>query len=311
MSDDSENAVTGRVREFYEKFRFPGVRPLDQDGLILMRRLAGSLVGSGAGARRRVLDAGCGTGNTAISLARRFPDVDFVGVDLSAGSLSIAEGAAKDGGLPNIRFRLWNLLDPELGEGPFDVVLCLGVLHHTANLQVVLANLRAAMSDDGTLYLWVYGQHGRHRHSLNRRLLNMLVAADPPVDDPVALAREFLRSGGQGAVWHDLFGTGSSSSLRQKALAEPPWIADQFLNPNEILLSMETLLALLREAGLEIEQWLGLPEKPGRLLGSEVLLKRYCRLGSREQLIALDLLLKPERYFLALRKLPDAEVAAR
>jgi len=311
QASESESAVTNQVREFYETFCFPGVRPLDQDGLILMRRLDRCLFSSGGErACRRVLDAGCGTGNTTISLARRFPDVDFLGVDLSAGSLLIAQGAAKEAGLPNIRFRQWNLLESELHEGCFDVVLCLGVLHHTANMQSVLANLRKALTENGSLYLWVYGQYGRYRHSLNRRLLSMLMSADPPVDDPVVLAREFLRSGGQGAVFHDLLGTGPSSALREKALTEPAWIADQFLNPNEYMLTMETLLALLREAGLEIEQWLGLPEKPFRLLGSEVLIERYDRLFAHEQLIALDLLLKPDRYFLVLRKFSNAGVLA-
>jgi SAM-dependent methyltransferase len=309
---DCARAVTDQVHQFYEAYRFPGVRPLDQDGLILRRRLAGCRPGPGEDKPRwRVLDAGCGTGNTTISLARRFPNVDFLGVDLSAGSLSVAEKTAKEQGLPNIRFRQWNLLDSGMEEGSFDLVLCLGVLHHTAGMLAVLSNLREEMTDNGRLYLWVYGQHGRYRHSLNRRLLSMLLAAGPSVEDPVALAREFLRSGGQGSVFCDLLGTGSSSSLRNKALTEPAWIADQLLNPNEILLTMESLLALLRNAQLEIEQWLGLPEKPYHLLGSEMLLQRYEQLSPCDQLIALDLLLKPERYFLVLRRLPEAEVLAR
>jgi SAM-dependent methyltransferase len=244
-------------------------------------------------------------------LARRFPEADFLGVDLSASSLEIAQRTAQEEGLPNIRFRQWNLLESELNEGCFDVVLCLGVLHHTANMQSVLGNLREALSESGSLYLWVYGQHGRYRHSLNRRLLRMLMSANPPASDPVELAREFLRSGGQGAVLSDLFGKGPSSGMMEKVLAEPAWIADQFLNPNEAMLTMENLLGLVKEARLEIESWLGLPEKPFRLFGSEALIERYRRLSASEQLIALDLLLKPDRYFLVLQKIPNARVAPR
>jgi len=113
----SERAVTDEVRKFYERFHFPGVRPLDQDGLILMRHLAGNLSGARARERRpRVLDAGCGTGNTTISLARRFTDVEFLGVDISAPSLSIARNAAEQERLGNVRFHEWNLLEPGLGE---------------------------------------------------------------------------------------------------------------------------------------------------------------------------------------------------
>jgi SAM-dependent methyltransferase len=269
-----ESAITDRVRKFYEHWR--------------------------------VLDAGCGTGNTGISLARSFGDVDFLGVDFSAPSLAIAAKAARDAALHNIRFRQWNLLDRELDEGLFDVVLCLGVLHHTANIPVVLANLRERMTDEGSLYLWVYGQHGRYRHSLNRRLLDMLLSAVPSGDDAVGLARELLANA---AVSGDLFGTGLPASLKEKVGKERAWIADQFLSPNEILLTMESLLPLLRGAGLELAQWLGLPEGAPRLLGSERLLERFEQLDNDQQRIALDLLLKPDRYFLVLRKLPRPEVA--
>ena len=306
-----ERAVTDRVQKFYERFCFPGIRPLDQDGLILMRHLAGCLQSQrGNKQRRRVLDAGCGTGNTAIALACRFKDADFLGIDISAPSLSIARQAAEQAELHNVRFRHWNLLERELHEGLFDVVLCLGVLHHTANMPVVLANLREAMTDEGVLYLWVYGQHGRYRHSLNRRLLDMLVSAGPPAEDPVGLARELLLNGGQGAVSSDLFGTGLPASLKEKALGEPAWIADQFLSPNEVLLTMESLLPLLRQAGLELAQWLGLPERASRLLGSDRLLERYARLDRHQQLIALDLLLKPNRYFLILGKRSAPQVVS-
>jgi SAM-dependent methyltransferase len=306
----AEGAITDRVRKFYEQFHFPGVRPLDQDGLILMRHLAACLPGPGRkGPHKRVLDAGCGTGNTGISLARRFEDVEFLGIDFSAPSLSVAVKATQEAGLHNIRFRQWNLLERELHEGLFDIVLCLGVLHHTANMAVVLANLREAMTDEGALYLWVYGQHGRYRHSLNRRVLDMLLSADPP-EDPVGLAREFLLNGGNGAVSHDLFGTGLPASLKEKVGNQPAWIADQFLSPNEILLTMESLLPLLRNAGLELAQWLGLPERAPRLLGSAPLLERFDQLGRDQQMIALDLLLKPDRYFLVLRKVSNPEVAS-
>jgi len=301
--------ITDQVRKFYEQFHFPGIRPLDHDGLILMRHLAACLPGSGRKElHRRVLDAGCGTGNTGISLARSFRDVDFLGIDFSAPSLAIGEKAARDAGLHNIRFRQWNLLDRELHEGLFDVVLCLGVLHHTADMRVVLANLRETMTDEGSLYLWVYGHHGRYRHSLNRRLLDMLLSTVASGDDPVVLARELLLNADHGAVSRDLFGTGLPASLKEKVGNQPAWIADQFLSPNEILLTMESLLPLLRGAGLELVQWLGLPEKAPRLLGSELLLERFERLDHDQQRIALDLLLKPERYFLVLRKLSRSEV---
>ena len=44
----------------------------------------------------------------------------------------------------------------------------------------VLANLRGCLNPGGHLYLWVYGKHGRYRHSLNMRLLAMLTGPGAP-----------------------------------------------------------------------------------------------------------------------------------
>src|SRR5512147_616792 len=78
MSSQGASEVT---RDFYEQFPFPGTRPIDRDGLIFMRRFAQSIERARGitSERLNVLDAGCGTGNTTLSLARRFNEVQFTG----------------------------------------------------------------------------------------------------------------------------------------------------------------------------------------------------------------------------------------
>jgi hypothetical protein len=36
---ENEHETTRKVREFYEQFKFPGIRPWDRDGIILLRRI--------------------------------------------------------------------------------------------------------------------------------------------------------------------------------------------------------------------------------------------------------------------------------
>ena len=96
----------------------------------------------------------------------------------------------------------------------------------------------------------------------------------------------------------------------EKVLDQAAWIADQFLSPNEVSFTMESLLPLLRNRGFQLARWLGLPEGACRLLGSALLQERFERLDRHRQLLALDLLLKPNRYFLILRKLSPAEVVS-
>ena len=161
----SEKPITEKCRNFYEKYQFPGNRPIDQDGLIFMRRFTKSveeLSRSQNASKLRVLDAGCGTGNTTVSLARRFKDAEFFGVDNSKNSLEKAIESARQCGLTNIHYRKWNLMKPLPFRDPFDIILCLGVLHHTANMKKGLINLHASLKNDGELYLWIYGRHGRY-----------------------------------------------------------------------------------------------------------------------------------------------------
>jgi 2-polyprenyl-3-methyl-5-hydroxy-6-metoxy-1,4-benzoquinol methylase len=306
----SRQTVTEENRRFYERYPFPGSRPIDQDGLILLRRITKSMAlrrRGREGAVLRVLDAGCGTGNTSVALARQFPFVDVLGVDQSMASLEKAQAAGGALGLTNLRLRRWDLMKPLTGERSFDIILCLGVLHHVADMKAVLANLRRALRSDGELYLWIYGRHGRYRHSLNMQLLALLQTTPPPCLDPVDLARELLRYSAENGVMTDLLGSIKTGALQERSFDDRVWIADQWLNPHETLVDMTQLLRLATSSGLSIEEVVGMNENAAKRLLPPVLEARFRQLGRRRQMIALDLIMKPERYFAILRRNRSAE----
>jgi SAM-dependent methyltransferase len=300
----SKNNVTEKSRKFYEQYQFPGTRPIDQDGLIFMRRFAKSIerISSEAhGSPLRVLDAGCGTGNTSVALAHRFTHAEFIGLDNSKASIKKAISLAKQYGLSNLKFRRWNLMNPLPYKHQFDIILCLGVLHHTADMRKGLIYLNHALKNIGELYLWIYGKHGRYKHSLNMRLLNMLLQSKPKPADPITLTKEFICKVDNGSVLNDVAGN-QMNMIQRNTLEDPIWIADQFLNPHETLIDMEELLELTRIAGFEIQQVLGLKMDLSEYFKSLSLYERYQKLRKDQQLIALDLLTKPDRYFVILRK---------
>jgi ubiquinone/menaquinone biosynthesis C-methylase UbiE len=298
----SEQVVTEMVKAFYEDIQFPGKRPMEQDSLIFMRKFT-RLVDAHAikGEPVRVLDAGCGTGNTSLALAAQFSDVSFTGVDLSGSSIARARIASSEQGLRNTRFYEWNLLQPLVQEQPFDIVLCFGALHHTAQMQKALHTISAVLKRAGTMFIWVYGAYGRFRHILNMELLAMLLDA-APVQDRNGLAHEFIHSVGDHMAAHDLLGARSTDPLLRPFFEDPTWIADQFLNPNEYSLSMRDIMKLLRTAGLRIDEWVGAPKDVHAVITSEELCRRYALLSEEKQLIALDLMMKADRYFLVLSK---------
>jgi SAM-dependent methyltransferase len=304
--EDRQQAVTRNVKAFYERFRFPGHRPMEQDSLIFFRKFSRLVAArSSAGRPLRVLDAGCGTGNTSLALAARFPDVEFTSVDLSSPSIAQARSACTAQDLKNLRFYEWNLLEPLAHERPFDIVLCFGALHHTAQMQTALQTLSDALKQDGLLFLWVYGEYGRYRHTLNLQLLSMLLEVEPVCTDPIAVAREFIENAGDGMAKRDLLGNRSSNPELRSFFADTVWIADQFLNPNEIVVNMQDILKLAKDAGLRIVEWIGAPGDAASCFKSHELEQRFARLSEEQQLIALDLLLKMDRYFLLLEKTHD------
>src|SRR5690606_20692870 len=57
-------------------------------------------------AGKRILDFGCGSGASTVTLCRMFPTASVVGVDIDADSLRIARGRAKFYRLKNAEFML-------------------------------------------------------------------------------------------------------------------------------------------------------------------------------------------------------------
>lgn len=300
----SEKNITKKSKQFYEQYQFPGNRPIDHDGLVFMRRFIKSVEKiSHTKNKMCVLDAGCGTGNTSISLAAKYKEIEFLGVDNSSSSLEKAKLNVIKQGLSNLKFRKWNLLKPISGEQKYDIVLCLGVLHHTGNMKKVLINLNKILNDSGELFLWIYGKHGRYKHSLNKRLLKMLLEVKPAPENIIELTTDFATKTEQGLPLIDLIGKLKTDEMQMNTFKSPVWVADQFLNPHEVLIDMEELLQLANRAGFKIFQILGVEENISKKFDSEKLSERFLKLSRNKKLIAADLLLKPERYFVVLHKL--------
>lgn len=71
----------------------------------------------------RILEIGCGTGRNLLSLARRFPQAEITGVDLSAAMLAVAARKAAPYG-PRVRLIQQAYNAPLGATAGFDLVLC-------------------------------------------------------------------------------------------------------------------------------------------------------------------------------------------
>ena len=278
------------VSAFYDRFPYPG-DPL-QDGPppgynwrwcvdSAWAAATGALpLRSDQGERPwRILDAGCGTGVSTDYLCHLNPGSSVLAVDISAGALEVARertrrsGAAK--AVRELRIEQRSLLDLA-GEGPFDYINSVGVLHHLREPEAGLQSLAGLLRPGGLLHLFLYADGGRWEiHRTQRALTRLAVGSGA---EGLRLGRQLLAELPEG------------NRLRQHH--ERRWIvdtaadanfADMYLHPQETSYNLERLLAFVASAGLEFAGFSN-PEvwSPARLLSCE-LLERAQGLSQLEQ----------------------------
>jgi ubiquinone/menaquinone biosynthesis C-methylase UbiE len=101
--------------------------------------------------RARVLDLGCGTGASSVAIARAYPSVDVVGVDLDEASVAEARRRAVAEGLADrVTFRCSDAAD--LGaDDPFDLVTVFEALHDMGDPVGALRAARALLRPGGRI----------------------------------------------------------------------------------------------------------------------------------------------------------------
>jgi 2-polyprenyl-3-methyl-5-hydroxy-6-metoxy-1,4-benzoquinol methylase len=100
----------------------------------------------------RILDAGCGRGQFAFALHRRWPSAQIVGVDFDPDLVAHCDRIASRLRTPGaLRFERRTL--PDELNATFDLVVCVDVLEHIDDDQGFLQCLYAATAPRGTLVL--------------------------------------------------------------------------------------------------------------------------------------------------------------
>jgi len=201
MAPTISDVVDQVVEEQYQDYPYPLRNPEDERHRLRATTLGNLQRVSGLlwGGRRdlntlRLLDAGCGTGDSAIYMAAQAPGATVVALDRSPASLDVARRRAEVRGLGNVEFVEASLLDlPRLGLGPFDHVVCSGVLHHLPEPETGLQALMAVLAPDGGLGLMLYGLYGRLAIYPMQDLLRRL-GGDLPLAERASLAQQVVES---------------------------------------------------------------------------------------------------------------------
>ena len=141
------------------------------------------------GGIKRILDAGCGTGNITLDMARFLPEAKIVAIDLTEKSLEIATQRAAKEGLKNIEFRKVNLLEFDPTLGIFDFIYCQGVIHSLTDPLSGLRNLNRYLKPSGYAHIWLYSYLGRARVLEIREALKILGINEMEWEERLNLAK--------------------------------------------------------------------------------------------------------------------------
>ena len=109
---------------------------------------------------RRVLDMGCGTGEYALWYATQGAS-EVIGVDLSDGSLKIANQRKEESNLGNVEFRKMDILNCDLPDNYFDYSFSVGVLHHTGDPFRGFEQLVRVTKPGGIVVVSLYSTYSR------------------------------------------------------------------------------------------------------------------------------------------------------
>jgi SAM-dependent methyltransferase len=293
--------ITRQVSEMYAKFPYPSPKATGRN----LRELADLLEIFCAETLydlngKSVIDAGTGTGHRLVEAAAAFPNTRFTAVDISETSLAIARQTAAHKGVQNVRFHHANLMEGNKFD-TFDVVLCMGVIHHLSEPSLGLRNLVRNLADDGILFLYIYGKHGGGERMRRKRMVSLLLNGNKQdFEQGISFIKE---------LGFDSFEYGWNLNFDDE-VSRNALIVDAYLHVNETLYEVESIFDLMRGAGLDRFLIFGLTlDKYGCLfdtrlpnmanhLRSPITREAYERLSLADKYRFVDLLLQPNGYTL-------------
>ncbi len=139
----------GEVRRGIAAFNRPAF--LHELGSVWLPSITGLHEHLSTAPRARILDLGCGIGTSSIAMARAYPNVEVVGVDLDPASVQEARAAAHAAGLGDrVSFELGDAA-VEPARGGFDLVTIFEALHDMGDPVGALRTARGRLVDGGSL----------------------------------------------------------------------------------------------------------------------------------------------------------------
>lgn len=109
-----------------------------------------------------LLDVGCGPGNLIIQVAKKYPSLDLIGVDLSSEILELAKKKAVENNLnEKIVFKIGSVENLPFPDKSVDFILSTLSLHHWEDPKQAFEEIFRVLTDGGVLLIFDFRRDAR------------------------------------------------------------------------------------------------------------------------------------------------------
>lgn len=275
--------TTAAVSELYKEYPYPAHGVVSDVVASMLAEPVRRLQAATGRKALRVLDAGCGTGEQTLGIARAMPELDVTGVDLNRASLEMAARLSARAGI-RARFERRDLMEPLTGLGPFDVIVSVGVLHSLAEPERGFANLRQVAAPGAVFLGMVYGAFGKWDSIQIRDALAMICGEGASRRERLEVLRTSRLARNTGPLHYVdtlakrlRFGPRIpllEAARRVLAGRNAAYQADTYTHVQEVVYTWAELARVLEGAGFRLDGWpkrSGMPDAPEQLFRGRAL----------------------------------------
>jgi SAM-dependent methyltransferase len=173
-----KDPTSADVKKMYENHPYPSGK-IDDNLIYDLAAIVGMTIDIEKVIDAKILDVGCGTGHRLIGFASCYPQLQFVGLDMTQKSIETAKKLAEFHDVHNVSF-INDKIENYKAKDEYDFIVSTGVLHHMEDPTKGFSMINRALKNDGIAILWLYHAIGEYDRMIKRDLVQIFSQASTP-----------------------------------------------------------------------------------------------------------------------------------
>jgi len=99
-------------------------------------------------------DAGCGSGELIISLAKKYPSANFIGIDRGIENIQICSIYCRNNDLTNVDWKVDSIEKCNVNKS-IDIITCITVMQYIEKDTLLLSRFYDLLNENGSLVLYI------------------------------------------------------------------------------------------------------------------------------------------------------------